>query len=63
MASGMSGTLYLACAIVHDAVFLRHVIRLYRRFDARLAARTFGYSILYLSCLFAALLLDHYVRF
>ena len=62
-ASGMSGTVYLASALVLDGVFLRYAVGLYRTFNARLAARTFRYSILYLALLFAALLVDHYLRF
>jgi heme o synthase len=59
--SGMSGRLYLVVALVLDAVFLRYGVRLYRDYSARLAARTFRYSIFYLACLFAALLADHYL--
>jgi protoheme IX farnesyltransferase len=33
------------------------------RYSDRLARRTFRYSIVYLSALFAALLIDHYWRF
>lgn len=61
--SGMSGAVYLASALVLDGVFLRYALGLYRAFNARLAARTFRYSILYLALLFAALLVDHYLRF
>ena len=61
--SGMSGTVYVACAVVLDGVFLRYAVRLYRDFSFRLAARAFRYSILYLALLFAALLVDHYLRF
>jgi len=61
--SGMSGTVYLVSALLLDGVFLRYAFTLYRAFNARLAARTFRYSILYLALLFAALLVDHYLRF
>jgi heme o synthase len=61
--SGMSGAVYLASALVLDGVFLHYALGLYRAFNARLAARTFRYSILYLALLFAALLVDHYLRF
>ena len=61
--SGMSGTLYLACVLVLDAIFMGYAIRLYRGFNPRLAARTFRYSIFYLAYLFAALLVDHYLRY
>jgi protoheme IX farnesyltransferase len=60
-AYGMSGALYLAAAIALNAVFLAHATRLYLRYSDALARRTFRYSIFYLSALFAALLLDHYV--
>jgi protoheme IX farnesyltransferase len=60
-ASGMSGYFYLVSVLALDTVFLYFAIRLYTDFSTALAARTFRYSILYLSCLFAALLLDHYL--
>ena len=61
--TGMSGAVYLASAVVLDSAFIYYALRLYRSFDATLAMRTFRYSILYLTCLFAALLVDHYLRF
>jgi len=60
-ASGMSGHFYLASALALDGVFLYFAVRLYTDFSTGLGARTFRYSIVYLSCLFAALLLDHYL--
>ncbi len=60
--SGMSGPLYLAAAIVLGAVFVGHAWRLWRVYSDALARKTFRYSILYLSLLFAALLLDHYLN-
>jgi heme o synthase len=60
-ASGMNGRFYLVSAIALDGVFLGFAVRLYTDFSTGLAARTFRYSILYLSCLFAALLVDHYL--
>lgn len=59
--SGMSGWIYLAAATVLNAVFLGYAIGLYRHYSDQLARRTFKYSILYLTLLFAALLLDHYL--
>jgi protoheme IX farnesyltransferase len=56
----MSGSLYLASAIVLGGIFLAYAIRLYRRYSDRLAHATFRYSIMYLALLFAALLVDHY---
>ena len=61
-AYGMSGWIYLACAVALGACFLAYAIRLYIDYSDDLAKRTFRYSIIYLSALFAALLLDHYVR-
>jgi protoheme IX farnesyltransferase len=61
-ATGMSGLIYLASAIALGAVFLRYAIRLYTNYSDELSKRTFRYSIVYLSALFAALLIDHYWR-
>jgi protoheme IX farnesyltransferase len=58
----MSGGLYLGAALVLDAVFLWYAVRIYFAYSDRLARRTFRYSIVYLTALFAALLLDHYIR-
>ncbi len=43
-------------------MFLWYGWRLYRAYSDALAKKTFAYSILYLSLLFAALLVDHYFR-
>jgi protoheme IX farnesyltransferase len=59
--SGMSGLIYLASALLLDAVFLRHAWLLRRTARADLPMRTFKYSIQYLALLFAALLIDHYL--
>jgi protoheme IX farnesyltransferase len=59
----MSGLIYLAGAIALGVGFLYYAIRLYR--DPQpdvIAMKTFGYSIFYLSLLFAFLLVDHYAR-
>ena len=58
----MSGWLYLASAIVLGGVFLRYAVALYRRYSDSLARATFRYSIVYLTALFSALLVDHYWR-
>jgi protoheme IX farnesyltransferase len=58
---GMSGWLYLAAAVVLDAVFIAHAVRIYVDYSDALARRTFRYSIVYLAALFAALLVDHYL--
>jgi heme o synthase len=59
----MSGLLYLISAAVLGAVFLYYAIRICVAYSDQLARTTFRYSILYLSLLFAALLIDHYLRF
>ena len=59
-ATHMSGLIYVAAAVVLGAVFLYYAIRIYRDYSDRLAQTTFRYSILYLTLLFAALLIDHY---
>lgn len=56
----MSGMIYLVSAIILNAIFMAYVIGLYRRYSDDLAKRTFKYSIIYLTLLFAALLVDHY---
>ncbi len=59
----MSGLIYLAGAIALGVGFLYFAIRLYRDEQPNvIAMKTFGYSIFYLSLLFAFLLADHYAR-
>ena len=60
VAIGMSSVFYLICALVLDAIFIYYAVRLYRGYTDALSRTTFKYSILYLSLLFAALLIDHY---
>lgn len=57
----MSGLIYLASAIVLGAIFLWYAWQIYRHYSDLVARKTFAYSIVYLSLLFAALLVDHYV--
>jgi protoheme IX farnesyltransferase len=59
--AGMSGLLYLVGAVVLGAGFCYRAVRLLRSEDDTEAMRTFGYSILYLTLLFALLLADHYL--
>src|SRR5262245_15233102 len=59
----MSGAIYLAATLALNAVYLAYAIRIYFAYTDRLAQQAFRYSIVYLSALFAALLLDHYFRF
>jgi protoheme IX farnesyltransferase len=61
--SQMSGYIYLAATLVLDAIFLGYAFKIYTDYSDALARRTFRYSIVYLSALFAALLIDHYWRF
>jgi protoheme IX farnesyltransferase len=58
--TGMSGLIYLAAAVLLGAGFMYYALKLHLRPDDRLPMQTFGFSITYLSLLFAALLLDHY---
>jgi heme o synthase len=58
----MSGLIYLAAALALGGVFLAYAVRLYRNYSDTLARATFRYSILYLTALFSALLVDHYVQ-
>jgi protoheme IX farnesyltransferase len=59
--TGMSGLIYLAAAVPLGLGFIYFAILMMRRKDDRTAMRTFGYSIIYLMIMFAALLIDHYV--
>jgi protoheme IX farnesyltransferase len=58
----MSGLLYLVGALGLGVGFVYHAVRLFREEGNQYAMKTFGYSILYLSALFAFLLGDHYLR-
>jgi len=60
-AYGMSGWLYLVAAIALNAGFVAYGWRLWRRYSDELARRTFRFSLIHLSVLFAALLIDHYL--
>ncbi len=62
-AVSMSGAPYLAAAAVLDVIFLRYAWQIYRHYTDQIARKTFAYSIIYLSLLFAALLIDHYLHF
>ncbi|MBI3729355.1 MAG: protoheme IX farnesyltransferase [Burkholderiales bacterium] len=58
----MSGLIYLVSAIILGLIFLWYAWRIYKHYDDILARKTFAYSIIYLSLLFAALLIDHYIK-
>ncbi len=57
----MSGWPYLVSAVLLGMGFLWHALGLWREYSDARARATFRYSILYLSLLFAALLVDHYL--
>ena len=59
----MSGIIYLLSAIVLNALFLRHSWKIYKHYTDLIARKAFTYSIIYLSLLFVALLVDHYLKF
>jgi protoheme IX farnesyltransferase len=59
--AGMSGPIYLAAAIVLGVMFCGYAWRLWRSYSDALARRTFRFSIVHLSLLFAALMVDHYL--
>ena len=59
-ATGMSGKMYFAGALILGTIFLVFVVRLYRNYSDALSKQTFGYSIQYLAMLFALMLIDHY---
>lgn len=56
----MSGFIYLGSALLLNAVFMAYAIGLFRKYSDALARSMFKFSILYLTLLFAALLVDHY---
>jgi protoheme IX farnesyltransferase len=58
----MSGLLYLATALVLNALFIYYAMAMKITARAELPMRVFKFSVQYLMWLFAALLLDHYLR-
>lgn len=58
----LSGMTYLISAMVLGAVFMFYAVKIYTEYSDALARRTFRYSILYLTLIFAALLVDHYLQ-
>jgi protoheme IX farnesyltransferase len=58
---GMSSWLYLVTAVVLGVGFCLYAWQLWREYSDALARRTFRFSLIHLSALFAALLLDHYL--
>jgi protoheme IX farnesyltransferase len=61
-AYGMSSWVYLAAALVLSAGFSWYGFRLWREYSDALARKTFRFSLIHLSALFAALLIDHYLH-
>ncbi|MGI9301532.1 MAG: heme o synthase [Gammaproteobacteria bacterium] len=59
--TGMSGVVYLAGVLVLDAIFLFYVVMLFVSRQRKWAIKTFFYSIVYLTILFAILLFDRYL--
>jgi heme o synthase len=60
-AYGMSSWIYLVCAVVLSIGFCYYGIKLWQNYSDALARKTFRFSLIHLSLLFAALLVDHYV--
>jgi protoheme IX farnesyltransferase len=58
---GMSSWLYLAAALVLSLGFIAYSWALWREYSDELARKTFRFSLIHLSALFAALLVDHYL--
>src|SRR5260363_45786 len=61
-AAHMSGGVYLVVALALGALFIVYAWRLWRQYSDARAHRLFRYSIVYLTLLFAALLVDHDAR-
>jgi protoheme IX farnesyltransferase len=60
-AAGATGYVYLAAALVLDALFVQRAWKLVRDPRDANAMRLFRFSIVYLALLFAALVADHYL--
>jgi heme o synthase len=60
-AAGMSSWFYLVSAIALSGGFIWYGWRLWREYSDALARKTFRFSLIHLSLLFAALLIDHYL--
>jgi heme o synthase len=60
-AYGMSSWLYLVVAVALSFGFSLYGFRLWRNYSDALARKTFRFSLIHLSVLFAALMLDHYL--
>jgi len=60
---GMSSWLYLVAALILGAGFCAYAFALWRHYSDAMAKKTFRFSLIHLSGIFAALLVDHYVMF
>jgi protoheme IX farnesyltransferase len=60
-AYGMSSWLYLIAALILSVMFIVYAWALWRNYSDELARKTFKFSLIHLSVLFAALLVDHYL--
>ena len=58
---GMSSWLYLVAAVTLSMGFTAYAFALWRNYSDELARKTFRFSLIHLSVLFAALLIDHYL--
>jgi protoheme IX farnesyltransferase len=58
---GMSSWVYLLAALVLNGIFCLYSFYLWRDYSDELARKTFRFSLLHLSLLFASLMLDHYL--
>jgi len=58
---GMSSWFYLLVALVLSLVFVVHAFKLWRQYSDEQARQTFKFSLVHLSFLFAAMLIDHYL--
>jgi protoheme IX farnesyltransferase len=61
--TGMSGLIYLAAVVPLGLGFIYFAILMMYKKDDKTAMRTFFYSLIYLSVVFIALLIDHYFKF
>jgi len=61
--TGMSGLIYLVSAVLLGFGFIYYAVLMMRKKDNKTAMKTFVYSIVYITLLFAALLIDHYLKF
>jgi protoheme IX farnesyltransferase len=57
----MSGWFYLVSALILSVMFCAYAWALWRNYSDELARKTFKFSLIHLSLLFAALLIDHYL--